>query len=465
MNSPTDKTESSVQKELRTLRDYVHLLADAQDKSPLPFVAGYPDGRTMAFNEAFARLTGYSEDELRSMQWALYLTPQESHEQEARAMDQLRSTGQPQVYEKEQATKDGTNVPVSVVLNQTTDKDGKVQFYYALVTDLSDRRRAERLQKELQDRQGKGLDAMAAVFEGVAIMGPAGVLEANEHFSEMAGYAPVEIAGVQEGALLAPYPQEAAPPEPGVALDYETSLFRKDGITVPVQAHVQEVSYGEGMARVVRVKDLSERVHFQQDKEQLLKELAEVSEELSGLKQISAISINVAQPELAMETLLRTLVSVTGADGGIVYTREGDRLLPRTVHGLGDRLPQSYTEEVGREFPGNLVSENQEDFVEDAQSGEVSPSLQATGAKSLMGVPMRDSGNILGALVLGWNVPHLRDEREVGLMEITADRFTSAITSTTKEEKVKEGEDLGSMLSEINSELSSSLKLGSNLFK
>ena len=124
MPGSNDKSETSAQRELRTLRDYVHLLADAIDKSPMPFVAIYPDGRTMAFNEAFSKLTGYSEEELRGMQWVMYLTPPEWHEREAQAMEELRKTGQPQSYEKEQMSKDGSRTLVEVILGQTADKDG-----------------------------------------------------------------------------------------------------------------------------------------------------------------------------------------------------------------------------------------------------------------------------------------------------------------------------------------------------
>ena len=125
MPTLTTNQRSNTQKELRILRDYVHLLADAIDKSPMPFVAGYPDGRTMAFNEAFSKLTGYSEEELRSMQWVLYLTPSGMAGPGGPGHGRLRRTGQPQHYEKEHASKDGSRTPVGVVLGQTNRQGGQ----------------------------------------------------------------------------------------------------------------------------------------------------------------------------------------------------------------------------------------------------------------------------------------------------------------------------------------------------
>jgi PAS domain S-box-containing protein len=156
------RRETNTQRELRILRDYVHLLADAIDKSPMPFAASYPDGRTMAFNEAFADLTGYSEDELRQMQWILYLTPQEWQEKEANALEDLRKTAKAQSYEKEFLKKDGTRVPVEMTICQVVDAENKVQYYYTLVKNLVEKKRWEGAEQELRsfaDRSWQVVDA------------------------------------------------------------------------------------------------------------------------------------------------------------------------------------------------------------------------------------------------------------------------------------------------------------------
>jgi GAF domain-containing protein len=82
-----------------------------------------------------------------------------------------------------------------------------------------------------------------------------------------------------------------------------------------------------------------------------------------------------------------------------------------------------------------------------------------------MGVPIRNGGNIIGVLFLGWNSPHPRNDREMGLMEIVADRCASVIMSSNVNEQTRANEDLNSMLNEINSELSTTLKLGMSKFQ
>ena len=243
MPGSNDRSETNAQKELRTLRDYVHLLADAIDKSPMPFVAIYPDGRTMAFNEAYARLTGYTEEELRSMQWIMYLTPPEWHEREAQAMEELRKTGQPQSYEKEQMSKDGSRTPVRTILGQTTDKDGKVLYYYALITDRSDKHRADQLEKDLQEARESGSGLLDTSFEGVAIVQGGKVVAANGRYAEIIGYSPSELIGMDEDQLVTPGLRGLVSPKiTGPSGVCEAMMKRKDGSTASVDMSVQDSS-------------------------------------------------------------------------------------------------------------------------------------------------------------------------------------------------------------------------------
>ncbi|MDW5564077.1 MAG: PAS domain S-box protein [Methanomassiliicoccus sp.] len=461
MPGSNDKSETSAQKELRTLRDYVHLLADAIDKSPMPFVAGYPDGRTMAFNEAFAKLTGYSEEELRGMQWVMYLTPPEWHEREAQAMEELRKTGHPQTYEKEQMGKDGSRILVQVVLGQTTDKDGKVLYYYALIKDHTEKQRADRLEKELQEAQESG-SGLESVFEGAAIFQNGKLVVANSRFAEIADYSTSELMGLEEGQLMLAGSRGLVPTKiADSSSTHEGVLNRKDGSTVAVEMRAQDVQYKGAPARMVRILDISDRAKFQEDREQLLKQLAGVSEELTALRQVAAMPVNVVQPEQAMDSLLRNLTTIVRADSGSVLVREGDRLVARSIQGSADKYPSGYSEDAGSGFPGKVIGDNQGVFVEDAQSDpEVSEPLKATGARSLLGVPIRHSSTVIGLLQVVWSSPHAQNDREMRLLEVAADRCASAIAASKISETSKASEEFGSVLSEIHSQLSSTLNLG-----
>ena len=105
-----------------------------------PVGVGYPDGRLGIVNKAFEDLTGYTSDELQSINWAAALTPPEWRELERVKLDELHLTGQPVRYEKEYIRKDGTRVPIELLVHMVTDSEGTPRYYYAFATDITERK-------------------------------------------------------------------------------------------------------------------------------------------------------------------------------------------------------------------------------------------------------------------------------------------------------------------------------------
>ena len=138
-----------IKAETRTAQERVSFFADALENSSQPFASGYPNGTLMMFNRAFADLTGYSADELRSMTWAVDLTPPEWRDHEATVLEELHRTGNPQLYEKEYIRKDGTRVLIEVKVHLVRDEKGTPAYYYAFVTDITERKRIEEEMKHL----------------------------------------------------------------------------------------------------------------------------------------------------------------------------------------------------------------------------------------------------------------------------------------------------------------------------
>jgi PAS domain S-box-containing protein len=127
-------------------------LADILERSSQPFGVGYADGRLGLTNRAFEQLTGYSKEELQSIDWANTLTPPEFREIEQQKLDELRRTGSPVRYEKEYVRKDGTRVPIELLVHLATDSEGAPQYYYSFLTDITERKRAEAELCDANDR-------------------------------------------------------------------------------------------------------------------------------------------------------------------------------------------------------------------------------------------------------------------------------------------------------------------------
>jgi two-component system, chemotaxis family, CheB/CheR fusion protein len=181
--------------------------------SSQPFASGYADGRLMFANDAFAKLTGYSHEELNSLTWAVDLTPLEWREVEAEVLATLRRTAEPQVYEKEYVRKDGSRVPVEVNVHLHRDEQGSTAYYYAFVTDISSRRATQaerdRAIQQLRDSEERFRRIFRFAPTGIAIADSQGKLvHCNPAFEQIVGYSQEELKEIVFGDIVHPEDRE-----------------------------------------------------------------------------------------------------------------------------------------------------------------------------------------------------------------------------------------------------------------
>lgn len=131
------------EQELQRSTERQRFLADIIENAQQPLAVGYPDGGLGVFNRAFCELTGYDREELKAIDWNETLTPPEWRQMEVEALEETARDGKPVRYEKEYLRKDGTRVPVELLVHIIKDETGAVQYYYAFVTDITQRKRKE----------------------------------------------------------------------------------------------------------------------------------------------------------------------------------------------------------------------------------------------------------------------------------------------------------------------------------
>ena len=171
---------------LRTTLREKEFLANLLEHASQPFAVGYLDGRLGLLNHAFEQLTGYTAAELRAIDWHAALTPPEWREMEKQKLEELQRTGQAVRYEKECIRKDGSRVPIELLVHLARDAEGKPEYYYSFLTDITERKRAGEAQRRLAqfpeenpnavlriDHDGTLLYANAAARTFLEAMGPA----------------------------------------------------------------------------------------------------------------------------------------------------------------------------------------------------------------------------------------------------------------------------------------------------
>jgi PAS domain S-box-containing protein len=194
-----NKVKAAAYDKERALRQTLkekEFLANIIEQASQPFAIGYPDGSLGLFNPAFEQLTGYTKDELHTIDWSTKLTPIKWRQMEQQELDELNKSGKPVRYEKEYIRKDGSLVPIELLVSITLDENGDTEYYYSFITDITERKKAE----EDLKRQAALLDVS---YEAIFSWGyDSGILSWNLGAERLYGFGKKEAIGLISHELL-----------------------------------------------------------------------------------------------------------------------------------------------------------------------------------------------------------------------------------------------------------------------
>ncbi len=109
------------------------------------------EGGILEWNGAYSEMLGYSDGELAGLPYQ-EITPERWHSAEAAVIrDHVLGRGYSDVYEKEYRRKDGTVFPVELRTFLLKDQEGRPSGMWAIVRDISERRRADEEAQTLRD--------------------------------------------------------------------------------------------------------------------------------------------------------------------------------------------------------------------------------------------------------------------------------------------------------------------------
>lgn len=155
-----EERKIAAEEALRASRQEALFFSEILSNSDQPFTIGWENGELGMHNEAFRRLCGYTSDELSSMNFLKDLTPPQWIEKELAMLEKVRQTGEPVRYEKEYLCKNGQIVPVELFVHGAKGADGKMDFYYAFITDITYRKQSEAKIRENEKFLSTVLDAI-----------------------------------------------------------------------------------------------------------------------------------------------------------------------------------------------------------------------------------------------------------------------------------------------------------------
>ena len=380
-------------------RERADMLASILENSAQPFGVGAPNGDLLLVNHAFERLTGYSVEELAQISWAETLTPPEYAEFEAQQLALVAETGESVRYEKEYVRKDGTRVPIELLVHAEKDDAGQVRYYYSFVTDLTQRKATD---AALETERARLREIIEEVPMGVALVDAHGaVLELNAaHDHIWAGGLP-RASSVDEFAMYKGYRLDNG--EPMTAEDWPAprviatgkpvqeivEIERFDGTRAPVRISANPIFDEDGaLSRVVVV---TEDVSQEFERERLAEALSEIGTAITSTLDYEEVLHRVTK--LAAQALDAETASLSVLERGEWVMREAVSAGRRKVSSaFGDPVFAQTLTSTSEHTP--LVIEDV-----DTDSRVDAAAMRKLGIRSLMAVPIVAQQKAVGALV------------------------------------------------------------------
>jgi PAS domain S-box-containing protein len=158
--------QKTMENKLRQTLVREQIQADIVRTTPVAIAFGYPDGRLDNCNKSFSELTGYSEKELKSINWNEVLTPVKWNEIEAEELKKLSPKNNYIQYEKEYFHKNGNVIPIELVVTATFNKDDQLVHFVGFVSDITERKQSEiRLANQNEEYQSINEELLQTIEE------------------------------------------------------------------------------------------------------------------------------------------------------------------------------------------------------------------------------------------------------------------------------------------------------------
>ena len=198
------------------------------------------DGRFIQVNGRFCEIVGYAENELLGMRMDEITYPDDLHEN-ARLFEAMMTTGESFEIEKRYVRKDGSLVWVANSVSGLKDSSGRIQRVAAIIIDISERKRAQEIERQLAAIVASSDDAILSIDLNMIIT------SWNSGAERLYGQSAEEAIGQSVMMLV---PEDRSDEEPAILArirsgqkvePYETKRRNKNGELVDVLLSVSPI--------------------------------------------------------------------------------------------------------------------------------------------------------------------------------------------------------------------------------
>ena len=258
-------------------------------------------------NGEICRMLGYERSELLGMTWAELTHPDDLTADVAHFNRVLAGEIDGYAIDKRFIRKDGRVIDATISVKCLRLADGSVDYFVALVQDITERKRAE---EALAEQALRYRTLMETSTDSIYVMDQKGnLLEANPAFLRRRGYTAAEVKGLNVGDWDARWTREQLQTRLRQLADdsarFETQHRCKDGSIFDVEVCATSVRVGGEKLFFVVTRDITER---KQGEDQLRRS----EEKFKALFGIAPVGIsvldrerNIADANPALERIMR----------------------------------------------------------------------------------------------------------------------------------------------------------------
>jgi PAS domain S-box-containing protein len=308
---------------------------------------------------------------------------------------------------------------------------------------------AERRTRALQESEARTRLVLDGAPDAFVSLDRDGVITSwNSAAERLFGWSASEAIGVPFRSLVTPEELRDRHDERRLALievpqvvamqRYETEFLRRDGTRFPAEATVSKIEIkGEPFVSGF-IRDVSERMRRQQERETLLREQAaraeaeRVAELVSGMQLLVDAALAHRTLDDILEDLILRVRGVLRADAAtILLADENERLTvaASSVPGSSEELDEEPEPiAIGERFAGRIARGREAMLAHDPEPVDLpDPALGRLEIESLIGVPLLAENAVTGVLVAASVAPRRFSSEDLDLLRLAADRVALAI--------------------------------------
>ena len=210
----------------------------------------------------------------------------------------------------------------------------------------------------------------------------------------------------------------------------EVRFDRADGASFSLLLNASPLkTAAEGViGGVITLTDITRLKQAELTRETLLRDVEQAHTELATIESLSRAGLQLTTVEqLAHSIVSQVAVAMHADEVALLLVEDGRVQLAAAVPPIGG---SSRPVALGSGFVGTIMKMGRSLFIEDAGSSRVvTPGERARGNIALLGSPLLEGGDVVGALCVGWKHKHAAAAGQQRFLEIIAARAALGISA------------------------------------